>query len=471
MAFYPAAGVFLLIWLWSVMRNADNGIPMAIAVLPFGMFAAVTFGGLSLLLSNLLAMLTIGALIFRWISRRKAQTPLHIPTAGIYLVAFTVYSLFSGFVIVRLFQGQFLVFPMNVTSNYTQVSLFYPSTMWPLRPTKSNLSQSFYILLSCGFFIATVLVLRRTGTRFAETGLVWAAGINASLGLLDFLGLDNLLSLVRTADYTLANEQTITGMARIIGGYSEASGFGAASAALAGYFTMSFLIGYRGRDGVLALCNLVCASFALSSTAFLALGALTVIIVLHARTFLSGAISRTSGHLFVIAAASMVVGLCLLIIMTPALDVVSDLVDRLILSKRGTLSGMERAAWAGAGYDAFFQTWGLGAGVGSLRANGLASVLLGSVGLPGTLAYLGFLFYAIWKPIKTNNPEARRTYYASRVCAMTLLASMFVSTTGPDPTLFLMGVTALAVVAREDLVTNCGRNLTSKNHRPAFKQA
>ena len=135
--------------------------------------------------------------------------------------------------------------------------------------------------------------------------------------------------------------------------------------------------------------------------------------------------------------------------LTPALDLASDLVDRLILSKRNTLSGMERGAWASAGFNAFFQTWGLGAGVGSLRGSGLASVLLGSVGLPGSLAFLGFLFFAIGKPFNSGNPELRRTYYASRVGALTLLSSMLVSATVPDTTLLLMAVTAMAVAAQE----------------------
>ena len=180
--------------------------------------------------------------------------------------------------------------------------------MWPLQATKSNISQSFYILLSSGFFLAAVFVMRRRGTRFAETGLAWAAGINALLGALDFLGLDNLLSLVRTADYSLANEHTVAGMARIIGGYSEASVFGATSAALAGYFAMSFLIGRQGHAGLLALSNLACAAMALSSTAFLALAAALVLIVLHAGTFLSGSISRTVAHWFVISLAGIVIG-------------------------------------------------------------------------------------------------------------------------------------------------------------------
>ncbi|UYV35713.1 hypothetical protein N4R57_11585 [Rhodobacteraceae bacterium D3-12] len=450
MIFFPAAGVFLLVWLWAVMRSADAGIPLVIAVVPFGMFAAVAIGGLSLLLANLLAALTIGVLILRRLSAKEVQTSLHIPVAGFFFIAFALYSVFSAFVLVRIFQGQFLVFPMNVTYKSTQVSVFFPSTMLPLQPSKSNIAQSFYILLSCGFFLATVFVMRRKGTRIVEAGLSWGAGLNVFLGFMDYLGMDALLSFVRTADYTLANEQTVAGIARIIGGFAEASVFGAASAAFAGYFIMSFLIGRRAWDAALGLGNLIVAVVALSSTAFLGLGIAAILILLHARTFLSGTMSRTAGHLFVIGGAGMMIAICVLFLVSPAMDMASDLFDRLILSKQGTLSGLERAAWARAGIDAFYNSWGLGAGVGSLRGSGLASVLLGSVGLPGTIAFLGVVYFSIFRPIKTNDAEIFRTYYASRVCALIILATMFISATVPDPSLLLSGIAAVAVVSREN---------------------
>lgn len=449
MAVYPAAGAFLLVWLLLNNRNAENGVPMVIAVLPFGMFAAVAFGGLSLILANFLAMLTTLVLCIRFFSNRGLSHSLRLPSAGGYLVVYALYSLFSAIVLVRIFQGQFLVFPMNVTFQSTQVSVFFPSTMVPLWPTKSNISQSFYILLSAGFFIAAVQVFRQRSLRFAETGLVWAASINCLLGFFDFLQLDEVLNVVRTADYALANQHTVAGFERIVGGYSEASIFGASSAGLAGYFMMSYLIGYHTRDGLLALGNLACAAMALSSTAFLAICTSVVIILLHSWVFIDRNLSRKAGHVLVIATASSVAVICLLIMFTSAAELASDLLDRLVFSKRGSLSGLERAAWAQAGTEAFFQTWGLGAGAGSLRASGLLPVLLGSVGLPGALAFLGFMLHSVGKPMKSKNREARRVFYASRVSALTLLSSMLVSATSPDPTLLLMAVTAVAVATRE----------------------
>jgi len=214
---------------------------------------------------------------------------------------------------------------------------------------------------------------------------------------------------------------------------------------------MSFSIGKRGRDGFLAVSNLTCAALAFSSTGFLAICAAMAVIVLHSRVFLNRNLSWQAGHFFVISAAFGVVLLCLMVMFTPAPELMSDLLDRLVFSKGNSLSGMERSAWAQAGLETFYRTWGFGAGAGSLRASGLAPVLLGSVGLPGTLAFLGFMLHAVGKPARSNDPEARRVFYASRVSALTLLSSMLVSATGPDPTLMLMAVTAVAVASRENV--------------------
>ncbi len=451
MAVYPAAAAFLLLWLWLSARNADNGILMAIAVIPFGMFAALVAGGLSMIIANLLAILSIFLLILRRITHAPGSADFRLPPSGIYLLVFAFYSVFSGIVLVRLFEGQFLVFPMTVTNRGPQVSNFFSSVMLPLRPTNSNIAQSVYILLSFAFFLATVFVARRRGAEFIEKGLVWAASLNVVLGLLDFLGADAVLSLVRTADYTLLNEHLVGPFSRVIGGYAEASAYGAASAAFFTYFFMSYLVVRTQSHGILAAANFVGALLAMSSTGIAALAAGIFFVTLHFRVFLGFSMSRGFGHLMVIGVSFLAIAISALLLVPVVMDSVSDILDRLVFSKQDSLSGRERGAWAAAGFDTFFQTWGLGAGVGSLRGNGIASVLLGSVGFPGTIAFLMFIFSAIGLPATGADRGTLRLFSAGRVCALTLLTAMLVSATTPDPTLLLMAVSGLCVVAREQV--------------------
>jgi len=449
MTVFPASAALLAIWLVQSLRNPDNGIVVAIALLPFGMFAAVSLGGLSIIAAHLIAMLTVALFLLRWASRRGALRLGQVPAAGLFLALYAIYAAFSATVLVRLFAGEFLVFPMTVNMTGTAVSIYFRSTMTLLRPDNSNIAQTLYIVLSCGFFFAAAETFRRRSPQFAEVGLTWAASLNVALGLLDLAQLDALLAVIRTADYSLANEHMLSGFSRIIGGYSEASGFGAASAAFFAYFAMSFLIHRRGLHGLLALASLACTLMSLSSSGLLALAGALLFIGLHGRVYLGHSMSRSFAHWFVIGTAVTAAFASVAMLATPASDVAADVLDRLVLSKSSSHSGLERSAWAKAGFDAFIQTWGLGAGAGSLRSNGLAAVLLGSVGLPGTLAFLGFLWRSIGGGARFADAEDRRVFYAARISAMTLLIAMLLAGTTPDPTLFLVTTTAMATAVRQ----------------------
>lgn len=449
MTIFPAAAAFLAGWLLLSLRNASFGVLAVMAALPFGMFAAIRAGGSSLLMAHLLVLLTICLLLLRALAERAPARPL--PPAAVWMIIFTGYTVFSAFVLVRLFQGSFMVFPNDVAAGGAPVSPHFRSGMVPLRPTGSNMAQAVYALLNCGFFLAVLSVARRHGPAFAERGMAWAAAVNILLGLLDFLSLDGLLALVRTADYALNNTQQMAGFARIIGGFAESSAFGAASAGFFAYFGMSALTGGRRRDAFLAAGSLACAALALSSTAILSLAAAILVILLHLRLILGGLLARSFGQMLVVAGASAVLVLCLLILLTPVLDMASGLLDRLVFSKGQSLSGLERGAWSASGFSAFVQTWGLGAGAGSLRSNGYAAVLLGSLGLPGAIAFCALLFHSAGRPPGPGprNAEAVRIFFAARAGAATLLAAMLASATAPDPGLALAGLCALATAARE----------------------
>ncbi len=74
MSFAPFAAIFIIAWLWVALRKLENGITFVIAVLPFGMFAAISVAGLSLLLAHFLAMLTMVALVVRRVATRTSGT-------------------------------------------------------------------------------------------------------------------------------------------------------------------------------------------------------------------------------------------------------------------------------------------------------------------------------------------------------------------------------------------------------------
>lgn len=449
MTIYPAAGALLIIWAWLALRDGDDPMRLTIALLPFGMFAAIDAGGLSLLAAHLIAALTLCQVSLRWFSAKGLSRTTSVPPSGIALLLFALYAAFAATVLVRFFAGQFLIFPMAVSRAGIPVSVFFPSTMAPLAPSNSNIAQTLYILLSCLVFFCAHSMARRRGLRFAEGAVVWAAVVNLVLSLVDLAALDTLLSVVRTAHYTLNNHHTMAGMPRVIGGFSEASGLGAFSAGLFAYFAMSYLMLRRSRDGALAFAMLACTFLSLSSSGIVSAFAGFGFLALHYRAWFGQGLSRAFGHWFVILSMAALVAIALLLLNPAITDTIGKTLDDLMFSKADSSSGLERTAWARSGFDAFWRSNGLGVGPGSLRSNGLVAVLLGTTGLPGVLCFFAFLWLSFAHTPSAARREAQSCFLAARVSALTLLTAMLLSATTPDPTLHLTFLAGLAVAARD----------------------
>lgn len=447
MSVSPITAVFLLFWLWQSVRDPDRGALVMIVALPFGMLAAISVGGLSILAAHFLALITLFTYAVRRVGGGLAQ--IWIPAAGIYLLLFSLYSVFSAIVLVRIFSGDVLVFPMNFDSAGLRLSNAFSSSLKPLAPSKSNIAQAGYIVISMMVFLMLTDICRRRGALFLEQGLVWAATMNIALAAIDLAGGDTILALVRTADYSLLNEHSVLGLPRVIGGFAEASSFGKATSVFYGYFFLSYLMGRRQRDGALALGSLAFGILSFSSTGFAAMAAATLLVFLHARSFLGRGLSRGFAYWLVILVALVTLSFSVLAIVTPLLDNAAALIDRLFVQKLDSQSGLERSAWAEWGFKAFYATWGLGAGVGSLRSNGMAAVLLGSVGLPGVLLFMAFVWNAV-SPVRTSpDKSSYRVFASSRVAVLTFLVAALLSSTTPDPKLILVLVAAMAAATRQ----------------------
>ncbi|MCE6967560.1 hypothetical protein [Cereibacter sphaeroides] len=446
MIFYPLSLAVLAIWLVLILRRLDDGFVLAIALLPFGMFAALALpalGGLSIIASSLVAALTGGLVIVASLLGRGAPV---LTASTLVLGFYAAYAAFSAVVLVRLFAGQFEVFTLARSMKGVQINPFFSSVPVPLRPGSSNISQSFYILLSFLVFLTFKDSLRRRGIAWGDRALVMAGTLNIVLALMDMARLDPILAQVRTATYALANEQTMGGFARVIGGYSEPSAFGGASAAFFAYFTAAFIGRRRGRDLALGAGNGLCTIAALSATGLFAMGVVGLMILMGALP----SILRPQQRLVVIGSVVgiclFLAGTCLLLTFTPLPDLAASLFERIFLAKADSSSGIERKAWALSGFAAFRETWGLGAGAGSLRSNGLVAVLLGSVGLPGTLALATFLWLAVGR--SWRGAEAG-TFQAARAGVVALLAGAALSGTSPDPGLLMITFCAIACAIRE----------------------
>ena len=263
---------------------------------------------------------------------------------------------------------------------------------------------------------------------------------------MDLMALDQVLEVVRTANYALANAQGMLGFARVIGGFSEPSAFGTASATFFAYFASAWVFDRRWANAWPALANGVCVVLAFAATGYFAAGLVALLLATRARGLLRPQ-ARATLLLALGTVAGAVAALSGLLLVTPLGDTVAALFESLFLEKGDSVSGLERGTWARYGLIAFAETWGLGAGAGSIRSNGLIPVLLGSVGWPGTLFFGLFVITAL-----TGRPgrdgDALRVFASARLAALAQLGAAFVSGTVPDLGLIFVTAMGMAVGAR-----------------------
>ena len=448
MQVYAATPVFLALIALCALGGSRGLLLLVAASLPTGMLAVASLpslGGLSLLAVNVAAAALVATGCGTLMARLVRHEAMRIEPASLALMAFALYALFSATVLVRLFAGHTMVFALARGAVGVKVSaLFSWGKVW-LAPGSSNISQTFYILLACGFFVAACHALSRHGPTLAAQAMALAGGVNLVLGLMDLASLDAALAPIRTANYSLANEASVSGIARVVGGYSEAASFGAASATFFGWSATAFLRRGRVRDAGLALGNGAFAVLALSSTGIVALAAVVAVLIPAALLRLPARIGRGRLLLGACALAAVALGVGCTLALTRAPDLIGAVLGDLILDKSGSASGLERTAWAMGGLSALADTWGLGAGAGSLRSNGLAFVLLGSVGIPGTAAFAAFLALAFGGPAAPGQADALS---CARVAGLAVLVSQALAATVPDPGIALVLLAAIATAAR-----------------------
>lgn len=448
MEIYPVTPVFFALATLCAVGGLPRLLMFTAAMLPFGMLAAIglpAVGGLSLIGANMAVAILLGVGSVMLTTKLMRGQRITVQPATLALLLFTLYAMFSATVLVRLFAGEMMVFGLSRGTAGVRVSTAFSWEKVWLGPGNSNISQTFYIVLAFGLFVVAAHVLRQRGTGFGRRCLALAATLNIVLGTLDLIGLDPLLSFIRTANYSLANSATVQGVPRVIGGFSEAASFGAASAMFFAFFAGSFLDGARWRDGALAAGNLLFAGLALSSTGIIAAAAVCCVLIPLALSRVPRQVGRPAALALIVAVGLAGCAFAALLLGTEAPTLISSVLEDLILDKSQSSSGQERTAWALGGLEAMRDSYGLGVGVGSMRSNGLIFVLLGSVGIIGTLTFLAFLWLAFGGRAAEGEEN---TLLSVRLAAMAVLISMLLAATVPDPGVQLTFLAALAVACR-----------------------
>ncbi|MCT7375567.1 hypothetical protein [Chelativorans salis] len=361
----------------------------------FGAAAAFSLsglGGASVLVPSLF-LVFYGLRLFMAFGEGPVLAAVAAPRAGFWLLLLTVYALATAVFFPRLLEG------MAETMTVQRIAAGRSSiSMVPLAPSTNNITQAVYALGGLICFAFTFAYLRRVGSlaRLASLILVLGAA-NLAFALLDvvtyYSGAAYLFDYIRTANYALLTGAEKAGFKRISGTFPEASAFAGYTAVLFAFIASLWLDRVRSwTSGVLAGLLLVVLLLATSTTGLLALVA--VILFLGLRSAHGSVGRKPVGRPVFLAGA--VLGLPLLILLTIILmpemvERIMEFLDEILFSKLDSQSGRERFMWNAVAYQAFLDTWGLGAGLGSARASSYLLVLLSNVGLLGTIIF--FIFF------------------------------------------------------------------------------
>jgi hypothetical protein len=363
----------------------------------------------------LLGFLTLSAVMSR-ASLQRASAALLPPNAGFWLLLTALYATLSAVFLPRIFAGATYVFAIA----RTEVGLGIVSM--PLAPTSGNITQAVYFLgdVIC-FLVFYDAASRPDGVKTVVNAVIASAAINLGFAAIDlatfWAGLGGALDIIRNANYRMLDEGVVLGFHRIVGSFPEASAFAFFTVGFFAFCTKLWLDGIRPRlTGALASLSLLALAFATSSTGYAAtsgfLGLLFVVSL--SKIFFR----RVRKSIFVFATVLPVLvaaGITGMRLDAPLWNTVSEIVNSSILNKMESQSGVERAKWNDQALVNFYDTHGLGAGDGSVRASSFPLAVLGNIGVFGALTYGLFLLNVFfgrkhrWQhPFPTNCQSAAR---------------------------------------------------------------
>lgn len=377
---------------------------------------------------------------------KTAAHTLAYPGVGFWFTAYILFSVLSAYFLPRIFEAATLVY-----SSARDGSAATSPLASPLRPGSANLSQAVYLLGDLACF-AVIAGLARLGyNRHIAQALVMTATACFAFAIIDvvtfFSGHSYLFDPIRNASYTMHVGETFAGFKRIVGTFPEASGYGASALALLSFSLFLWLERFPIKHlGTISLIGATTIVFCTSTSAYTVAGLMFVIFVATgvwqlwrmeaSRTYIAFLL------LAVLVLPTLVIGLMLV---PTAWDAVVGLYNEAFAQKLDSQSGEERTAWNRLAMMAFFDTSGIGAGLGSVRTSSFAAALLSNVGLPGTLLFAIFAYRFLMhtkEPITDRgNRSICRAAIMSTICQ---LGSAMVANGGLDLGLMFSVTLALA---------------------------
>ncbi|WP_439575028.1 hypothetical protein [Phreatobacter sp.] len=397
MSVEPIGILFLIVGVLGLMHGPVAPYALLVVATVFGAAAAFLVGAANIQPAHLM----MGFVGLAVLSRRAMVTTsvraLVTPGPALWLLLLLVYGMITAYFMPRLLAGATPIIPLG-SSEYDDTR----STV-PLGPVSSNFTQSIYMLANLICFVAIMAAAGdRNVFRTIAKAVVALSAINALFALIDLAtywsGTQAVLDFMRNAQYTMHHEEQVAGLKRIVGAFPEASAFSRFTLGLLAFNGTLWIAGIWPRtNGLLALTSFLLVVLSTSTTGFVGLFPVAALLftVAVARSLRP---TRTVQSVLFAAMLPLIGAFAFLavILNDTFREGVVYYVDLLVLSKADSSSGVERTAFNTIAMQNFFDSWGLGVGLGTVRTSSLPVAFLSHVGLPGTILYLLFLASAFW---------------------------------------------------------------------------
>jgi hypothetical protein len=449
----PIGAVVILLGLLAILRGPGSTlVAFAIAIL-MGSAAVLNLpalGNASILVGHTMLVFLVLAMLPRPAYRDAALASLSFAGAGFTLLLVSAYGVLSSVFLPRIFAGATDVYSLARDAE-EQARIVISGLM----PRSTNITQGAYLAINLACFALAAAFVRVKGPAVLARALLIAAMANLLFAVIDLVtyatGEAELLSFVRNANYAILDKAEVAGLKRIVGLYPEASSFAYVTIGLLAYTARLWLGGvWTGVTGSVALLLLLVLLLSTSTTAYASLALLVVAIAAGCAMRLHRGQGSGLDMLTLLVIPPLALAVVLGVMLMPGmLDVAMETLNRTVVGKLDTSSAAERSRWNTQGLQAFADTYGFGAGVGSVRTSSFLVALLANTGVLGAALFALFLGRVLLAPRRTAPPGTDRVLAeAGAMGCLGLFISAAISVTSTDLGLLFFLFAALAAAPR-----------------------
>ncbi|WP_131726438.1 hypothetical protein [Cognatishimia activa] len=458
MQFLASTPVAAVLFLLMIYLGPHRGLWVMFMTLPFGAAAALQVPGFG----NV--MMTDACLVALWLSMfgrvRTAELVSQLVPGhpGFALFALLIWTTLSAGFNPTLYAHGTEVFAVVQGERGALIDTV------PLRPSGSNVGQLLRMVLGVTAFVAVSAITTSAGAwRLVWRAMSVATIAHISVSLLDWfghaLGFQDLLSPFRSVSQAVLSDQNFPGLRRIIGGYTEPASFGLFTMGLVGFWMRAAISKCCSRHAWIYLSVLVILALrSTSSATILNLILVSTLFLLFNHSAIFARRSRVVICMSFFAALPTAYAIVSLYLGYSPMG--SDLMDAMIWDKARSSSGEERALWNDQAVRNFFDTGGLGAGIGSARSSGWAFAVLSNIGLPGLLLF-GWFLSALFCTVSGAEGGTRSSEIAAscRWGCLALLLQSCLTRPYPDLGVFFFAMAGIAVGLSQKRNRNAERAL------------